>query len=473
MTWNAALVSFVLHQAIVLTLIPIVLLRRKEPAATLAWIFAIILMPFVGALGFLFFGNTRLQRQVSRHRERKKRVRVRLAEIVRNLESPIDVKGQLQLYRLLEQINSMAPTKGNEIDAFTDIAANYDLQIAAINAAKHHVHIQYYIFQADDSGKRFREALVAAAQRGVQIRFLYDAVGCLQVPARFFAPMQAAGVEMASFIPVRLFTNRWIFNFRNHRKILIVDGEVGFTGGSNIGDEYLGLSSIGIWRDTHLRVRGPAVLQLQRVFAEDWAFASGHDLTDPVYFPEPAEVGQMVAQVIPAGPDLDVAVFHELYFSAVANAVERIRIQTPYFVPSESLFMALITAARRGVDVRIMMPGKSTHAFVQSAGRSYYEELLEAGVKLYEFTPGFLHSKLLTVDSRWCCVGTANFDNRSMRLNFEIGVAMYNTEMTHRLDRSFDDDQLQCIELAVDTWSRRPLVHRIGENFARLFSSIL
>lgn len=471
--WLAAVLSFLAHDFIVICLIPTVLLRRKEPAATTAWIFAILLMPFIGAVAFLAFGNDRMAKQAGARQERKRRVRTSLPRIMTDIGSPIAVKGQLQLYKLLENVNVLPVLMGNQVEVFQDMNVNYARQLQAIEAAKHHIHIEYYIFQQDTIGHRFRDALMAAAKRGVEVRFLYDAVGSMGLTRSFLRKMRESGIEVAPFIPFNLLTRRWIFNFRNHRKILVVDGKFGFLGGANIGEEYLGQGSAGDWADTHLAITGPAVNHLQRVFAEDWAFASSQQLTKGEYYPRLHQTGDVIAQIVPGGPDQEVPVYKQLYFSAVTNAVEKIRITTPYFVPTEATLLALTSAARRGVDVRVLVPNRSTHTFVKLASESYYEDLLEAGVKIYEFDRGFLHSKVVTVDNRWSVAGTANFDNRSMVLNFEIGIALYDVHLTLQLDKAFDENLKHSTQLDLEQWRNRSLLKRTVQSFARLFSSIL
>lgn len=470
----AAVWSFVAHDLIVIVVLPIVLLRRKEPAGTVAWIFAVLLMPFVGAVAFLIFGNNRLTHRAQRVSERKLRLRGQLGKVISNVQSPIDAKGQLQMYRLLERISPLPATTGNLVEIFSDMRYNFDRQLEAIRGARHHVHIEYYIVSPIGVGREFQRELIAAAKRGVEVRFLYDAAGSLALGRSFLKEMRDAGVETASFIPFNLFTRRWIFNFRNHRKIVVVDGVVGFTGGANVGDEYMfGMPQIGTWRDTHLRLEGPAVLQLQRTFAEDWSFATGQDLAEPEHFPPMPAAGDVIAQVVPGGPDLDVDVYHELFFSAVANAVERVRIATPYFVPSEAMLVALQTAARRGVYVQVIVPQRSTHNFVQFASQSFYEELLEAGVAIFEYQPGFLHSKLMTVDGRWSIIGSANCDNRSMKLNFELGVVFFDFDTTLQVERIMDADINYSRRVFLEEWITRSPIQRIIENFARLFTPIL
>lgn len=471
--WLAAALSFLAHDFIVICLIPTVLLRRKEPAATTAWIFAILLMPFIGAVAFLAFGNDRMAKQAIARKDRKRKVRTALPRIMVDTGSPIDIKGQLQLYKLLENVNQLPVLMGNHVEVFQDMNQNYSRQLEAIESARHHIHIEYYIFQPDTIGHRFQTALIAAARRGVEVRFLYDAVGSMGLTRSFLRNMRDEGIEVAPFIPFNLLARRWIFNFRNHRKILVVDGHFGFLGGANIGEEYLGHGAAGDWADTHLALTGPAVNHLQRVFAEDWAFASGNQLTRSEYYPRLPQTGSVIAQIVAGGPDQPVPVYKQLYFSAVTNAVEKVRITTPYFVPTEATLLALTAAARRGVDVRVLVPNQSTHTFVKLASESYYEDLLEAGVKIYEFDRGFLHSKIVTVDSRWSVAGTANFDNRSMVLNFEIGIALYDVSLTLQLDKAFDENLKHSTQINLEQWKQRSLVKRVIQSLARLFSSIL
>ena len=472
-SWWWATLSFLASEFVAICTLPVVLLRRKEPAGTVAWILAILLMPLFGTVLFLAFGNDRLARQADKRRRRKRKVADRVSDLVLHQDSPIAVSSKLQLFKLLRQINPFPPVKGNSVEILSDMELNYAEQLEAIRHATRYVHMEYYIFQTDEVGARFRDELVAAARRGVTVRFLYDAVGSWGLKKKFLKDMRQAGIRVSSFIPFSVFTRRWIFNFRNHRKILVVDGVVGFVGGANIGDEYIGKSEVGHWMDRHLRVRGPILGQLQQVFFEDWAFATDVRLDAEALVPPVHETGDVVAQVIPGGPDQDVPTYMELYFSIIASAESRLRITTPYFVPPEPLVTALQTAARRGVDVKILVPGRTTHPFVQYAARSYYAELLEAGVHIYEYTPGFLHGKVVTVDEAWGVLGTANFDIRSMKLNFEIGVGFYEP----RIVRQLNDDFERLIDLSrpilLEHWNERNLVRRVCENFTRLFSPVL
>jgi cardiolipin synthase len=476
-TWltdPSVLISFLIHDLVVILLVPLVLLSRKEPQAKLAWMFAIILMPLVGALAFLFFGHNRLELRTRRLGLRKRRMLARLSPTLLDSQHPDDVEELTQLVRLIASLNPFPPTIGNLVSVYADMKQNFDDQLRAIESATHHVHIAYYIVQADALGARFRDALAAAARRKVQVRFLYDGVGSMNLTRRFLAELQSAGVETANFLPLSIWTRRWSFNFRNHRKILVVDGRVAFVGGANIGVEYLGQSARGPWIDTHFRIEGPTVRHIQRVFAEDWAFAGGSDLVDPSYFPalEPSD-GGAVAQVVSGGPDEEALVWHELYFAAINQASERLRVMTPYLVPSPAVVMALQTAARRGVDVEILTTGVADKWLPRLASRAFYHELLEAGVKVRETTDAFMHSKVMTIDRRWSIGGTANLDNRSMKLNFEIGVIFYDRATTARFDAQFDSLLPGTRQIRHDAWRKRSWRDAVLEALAKLFAPIL
>jgi cardiolipin synthase len=261
---------------------------------------------------------------------------------------------------------------------------------------------------------------------------------------------------------------------RNHRKILVVDGRVGFTGGVNVGNEYIGRQSqFGYWRDTHMLLRGPSVLQLQQVFAQDWFFAADEELVAPELYPPACEPGDQTVQIIASGPDLPVEVCHELFFAAIASARRHVLIESCYFVPPDSIRLALQSAAHRGVDVRIILPGRSAHLSALLAAQSYYEELLASGVHIFEYTDGLMHSKVLSVDGEWSYVGSANVDNRSLRLNFEAGAVFYGPRMAAELEEMFRMDLSRSRPLDLARWSERSIFRRLAENTCRLLSPVL
>jgi cardiolipin synthase len=306
-------------------------------------------------------------------------------------------------------------------------------------------------------------------------------MGSHHLTRRRLQELVAAGGKAFPFMPVSLLRRRMQVNLRNHRKIMVVDGQVGFVGGLNIGDEYLGLvPRFGFWRDTHLRIRGPAVADLQRVFAEDWDFASGETLAQPndgeadrLYFqPQPAG-GPYAAQIVESGPDRDNKGIREIYFAAVLKARKRVWIASPYYVPDPGLRDALRLAGHLGLDVRFLGQHHPDKWLPLYAARYYWNEVLASGVKVYQYTKGMLHSKVVLVDSEWASVGTANFDNRSLHLNFEVNCLMYSTEATAALEAAFERDLEDSIRLDRHVYCRRPFAARLLENASRLFSPVL
>jgi cardiolipin synthase len=465
-----------LHVVFSAVLVVLVLLRKKEPVSTVAWVLGVVFIPYVGGLAFLIFGNNRVERKVHRKRLSNAEISPLLPTLARYHGLSPDGDGAInqQLMGLANRIAGTRPTARNHVDVLLDTNRTYGLQEQAIREAKHHVHLEYYIFQPDETGRRFRDLLIDKAGEGVRVRLLYDAVGSSRLRKRFLAPLEEAGAEVACFLSVNPLRRRLIINLRNHRKILIVDGRTAFTGGVNIGNEYVGRSeSLGYWRDTHLRLQGPSVLQLQQIFAEDWYFATDRELVATELYPPPEEPGRELVHVVAGGPDRGVEVFHELFFTAITTARQRIRLETSYFVPTSALQIALETAAHRGVDVGLLLPGRSAHRTVLLAAQSYYESLLSAGVKVYEYQRGLLHSKMLTVDGAWSFVGSANFDNRSLRLNFEAGALFYGHRIARQLEQVFDADVKDARELTLDEWHRRGLARQVAESTCRLLSPIL
>jgi len=472
------LASLILGYLVTLILVRWVVLNKKEhPVSTVAWILAIVLLPYFGGVLYLFFGINRVER---RKRHRRQTVKERLARSLPNIDKyeipvpPEFTPTQRQMVTLLESCDCPGLTAGNTVQVLDDTNIITRRIEEAILGAQCSIHIEFYIWQPDETGQRLRDALIGRAKAGVKVRFLYDQIGSMRLSRHFLQPMLDAGIEVASFLPGLSFRERWSFNLRNHRKIVVVDGRIGLTGGMNIGDEYLGRDkSFGRWRDTHLQVEGPAVLQLEQVFAEDWYYAVSREITTPDCFPVPQMTGQAIAQVVHGGPDSDDPTFHAVMFAAINCAQRRIRLATSYFVPTPALVTALSTAALRGVDVEILAPGKSAHYFTILASRSYYDTLLHAGCKIYEYRRGMMHAKTITIDDDWSMVGSPNFDARSLLLNFEIGVALYGPEPVAELNRQFARDLEHSHRITPEDRLRIPKRKIFVENIARLFSPIL
>lgn len=370
--------------------------------------------------------------------------------------------------------NANAPvTENNHIEVFQNGLEAFDSMIIALKEAAHHIHFEFYIYKDDQIGRHIQKILIAKAREGVHVRFIYDGMGSRKLKHSFLAEMKQAGIEVASFLPVYFpwLTSR--INFRNHRKIVVIDGKVGYTGGLNVGDEYLGKGPLGYWRDTHLRIMGDAVHYLQLIFLKDWYVAGNQYISETEYFPYQELQERKLVQIAASGPDSDWESILQIHFSLIASAREKIYIMSPYMIPDESILMALKTAALSGLDVRIVLPEKPEYNIVFFASKSYYEELLEAGVRIYGYQKGFIHSKVLLIDSSVASIGTANLDVRSFQYNFEVNAIMYNAELVQGLEGVYAQDLLDSREITLHEFKQRPFGKKLLESGARLFSPLL
>ena len=470
--WLFATVGYLVQ----LTLIPSLMLnRRKHPSSMVAWLITMFTLPIIGGVLFLVFGINKVGRKAQRKAHASRVIGRSLPELSQYQyipDSSLSLQ-QLELMRLANRVAETVPTTGNRIEILSDTHQTLGLIEQAVLEAKDHVHLEYYIWQPDETGTKLRDLLIQKAREGVSVRFLYDNIGSMKLRRHFLQPMREAGIEVATFLPGTMRFRRAI-NLRSHRKIVIADGQIGFTGGMNIGDEYLGKNPhLGYWRDTHLRVVGPVVLQLQQIFAEDWYYATKEELTAPRFYPSPEEAGAVTAQTLAGEPAGEVAVLHQLMFAALTNANRSITMATSYFVPTEALAAALESAAYRGVKVRLLLSQHSAHMPTVWAAQSFYENLLRAGVEIYEYERGLLHSKTLTLDGCWSLVGSPNFDCRSLLLNFEVGIVMYDTKMAHHLQEDFEEDIQYARQLNLEEWLARPKWRIIRENTCRLFTPVL
>jgi cardiolipin synthase len=473
--WLAATLSFGGYLLTLLLLRIVLLTKKEQPTSTVAWVMAIVFVPYLGGLLFLIFGINRVDRRARLKAAAERAIERQLPGLTPYQVLPDELEDPLSrgLMRLAANVSRNPPTRGNEIRLLSDTPKAQALIEEAVEAAEESLHLEYYIWKRDRTGTRVRDLLVRKAREGVRVRFLFDGVGSVFLTNRFLHPMREAGCEVRGFLPGATFRERWSLNLRNHRKIVVVDGRIGFTGGMNIGDEYLGLSrNRGYWRDAHLRIEGPAVLQLQQVFAEDWFFATGEPLTDLALYPDPGEPGDTVAQVVTGGPTGPSNATRLVLFEAIAQARSSILLTTGYFVPPPELAWALESAAMRGVRVRLLVPGVSSYLWTIYAGRSYYDSLLAAGIEVFEYRRGAMHSKTLTIDGRWSLVGSANFDNRSLMLNFEAGVAIDDPRIAAQLERQFAEDAGDSAAIDAATWEERPVWRSLAENTFRMFAPL-
>ncbi|MCI0464308.1 MAG: cardiolipin synthase [Gemmataceae bacterium] len=473
-----------------------VLMTKHDSTSAVAWGLVIVFLPFLGAILFFFFGYQHINRPLKRKRRHKLSYTVihprPLSQDSGELVTPRDPHGTesggwgrrslaARMAWLADRFGAQPLTRGNSVDFYHEGRPAFDAMLQAIRSARHHVHLETFIFRTDQTGGAFLEALAARARDGVKVRLLYDAMGSHNLWQSTLRALRDAGGKSSLFLPVNPFRRRFQVNMRNHRKILVVDGDVGFVGGLNIGDEYLGKSPrFGFWRDTHMRLRGPVVADLQRVFAEDWNFASGERLveqggkdTDRDYYHPREAGGPYLAQLIDSGPDRELKGIREIYFAAILNARRRVWIASPYFIPDAGLRDALRLAGQTGVDVRLLGQYRPDKWLPQYAAQYYWNEMLHAGVKVYQYTKGMMHAKVVLVDDEWASVGTANLDNRSLHLNFEVNCLLYSAQAVAELERAYLHDLTTAIRLDRGVFARRPFAVRLLENACRLLSPVL
>lgn len=456
--------------------------ERRSPTATLAWLLVLLFLPLVGLFLYFVLGATKASRLKKRSevvalRLDKVLARHRVTERMRELGAFPELDHRTRsLVALGQRVTSVPASYGNRCAILDSARKTYAELMDGIDAATDHIHVEYYIVQPDEVGRALRERLAARAADGVAVRVLCDAVGSSKLPREFWEPLEEAGGKAARFSPIRMrLRRRDRVDFRNHRKIVVFDGRVGLTGGINVGREYLGLDpSIGTWRDSHIRIQGPAVLGLQQTFAEDWLMTTGELLEDERYYPDfPAVEGDQIVDIVDSGPNRQWSSVHQIFFQAIALSEKRVFVTSPYFVPDPVIEEALITSALRGCDVRLLVPARSDIPLITWASRTYYPRLLEAGVRIFEYERGFVHAKTLVVDDWVGTIGSANMDIRSFKLNFELNAIVYGAEFARELAQQFHHDLTSSREITVDALKRVGYSTRLLQSFARLLSPLL
>ncbi len=449
-----------------------IVLQKREPVATLSWLMGLALLPYIGFLIYHLLGPQKIQRQ----RLRRARSRVEGQSLGNNVFGEAASADARELAQLAQTATGMAPSTLRDVRLLVDGAAKYDALIEDLGRAQHQVHVEYYIFMPDQSGTLIRDALVACAARGVRVRLLLDAIGSGACSRAFLAPLVDAGGEVAWFHPShfwRFWWRPWL-NLRTHRKIVVIDSRIAYTGGINITDDENERLRSDAYRDLHLRIEGDAVRPLQQVFAEDWVYATGQRdfISDIARTLPQAEAGAISAQVLTSGPDSSWEAIHRVHVSLIHGARERVWLVTPYFVPGEAAMMALTSAALGGLDVRLMVPRMSDSRLVTMAARSYYDDLIAAGVKIYEYGPRMLHSKALLVDAASVIIGSANFDHRSFRLNFEVSMLFQDRTVGESLEKLIEGEFASAPRVRDDR-QRSLFRSRLPEALARLLSPLL
>ena len=469
------LVTFIfmlIYGVTVLGLVLVVIAENRNPLKTIPWVIVLLFAPGIGLAFYFFFGqDNRKQRIISRHTY--KRIMKRPKEGILPQDVCCVPEEYKPLSALLMNTNQSPLLFGSRITVYTEGREKFEALLGEIAKATHHIHLQYYIFCDDEIGCRVRDLLIAKAQEGVQVRVLYDDVGSWNVQSSFFRRMKEAGIEVHAFLRVAFPVLTSKVNYRNHRKVVVIDGKVGFIGGMNIADRYVKGNEYGKWRDTHFRIEGKGVHGLQSAFLIDWYVVSKSLLTSKRYYPPVEVFTNNIMQIATCGPVGPWRTILQATVFALANAKRYIYIQTPYFLPTEGLNTVLQMAALGGIDVRLMLPKKADSRMVNLASRSFIDEMVKAGVKVYFYTGGFLHAKLIVIDDMLTAIGSANLDFRSLEHNFEINAYLYDPVFAGQMRKIFQHDISDCEKLVPSRWMKRPARERLGESFMRLFSPLL
>lgn len=470
-------IFLLIYIMVIVSIIVTILMDNRQPAKTMAWVMVLLFVPVAGIILYIFFGqNTRKMRFISQ-RSLDQLSKRQMLEFVEQRELRMPDKFQ-SLVRLFTNQSLALPFKDNEAEFYTDGYQFFPALLQSISRARHHIHLETYIFDDDPLGRLIADALIQKAKEGVEIRVIYDDVGCWRVPSAFFERMKKAGIDVCAFMPVKFpaFTSK--VNYRNHRKICVIDGIEGFTGGMNIALRYVKGMRNGTlpWRDTHMRLRGSIVYALQCAFLVDWYFVDRTLVTNRKYYPPmPWKISNdCLAQMVTSSPIAPWPDIMQGYVRILLEAKSYVYMESPYFLPTEPVLFAMRTAALAGVDVRLMVPRHSDSHLLEWASLSYVVETLASGVKIKLYEGGFNHSKLLVADDEVSTCGSTNIDFRSFENNFESNVFFYDRQMALRIKELYMADEAQSVDFNdVDTLRHRPYLHRLTESLFRLLAPLL
>ena len=461
----------------------IIFFQRRNPTTVWTWLLVLYFIPGLGFILYLVLGQNFHKDRMFRMKEIEGQVKYAVRKQgesiyrreLRFRDPELDRYRQLMLYNL--NACEAVLTDNNDIRIYTDGKEKFKALLWEMEHARSYIHLQYYIIKRDELWKQIEEVLIRKARQGVEVRVLFDSMGCRTMHNKDWERLEAEGIHVAEFFPAVLGKLQLRVNYRNHRKIAVIDGRIGFVGGFNIGREYLGRDpKFGYWRDTHICLEGSAVLSLAIRFILDWNYAAKENLflRDSLFeIPQYVRGGHDPVQIISSGPDSQSKEIHDNYLRLIHHAKDHVYIQTPYFIPDDSILDALKIASQSGIDVRIMIPCKPDHPFVYWATYSYIGEMVAAGAKCYVYDNGFLHAKTLSVDGLVACVGTANMDIRSFALNFEVNATIYSERTVGRLEAAFENDITKCKQVTRKVYDERSLLIRAKEQFSRLLSPLL
>ncbi len=457
------------------TIISVLILENRNPVKSISWVLVLLFLPVLGMWLYLLFGQDyRKTKIISAKSIRRANDHPVVPFDVEKLGAMSIEKSQLNLIKLLYNNGDSICYTDNKIDIFSDGESTFKALFEAIENARDHIHIQFFIFDDDKISNKLRELLIQKAGEGVRVRMIYDYWGSFDLSKKYIKSLEDAGVYIMPFLPFKWQISRTNkINYRNHRKVVVIDGKLGFIGGLNVADRYRYGNRLGFWRDTFIKMEGAAVQGLQQLFIVDWFFVDRKLIEGNQYFPTPQRFEQNLVQIVSSGPDSDwPAILHGIA-SAIMSASKYIYIQSPYFMPTDEIAACIHMAALSGLDVRLMIPVKSDSRFSDASTASYLEKALEAGVRVFMYQNGFLHSKTIVIDDFISIVGSTNMDERSFEQNFEANAFIYDNKTAFKFRNLFLKDGEQCEELRLEDWAKRKRRQKLRESFARLFSPLM
>jgi len=464
-----------LYAYTLISMISVLLLENRNPAKSLSWLLVLLFIPVIGMFLYLLLGQDYRKKKIISKKSIRSVIDRPVASFdISKLDRSMMNDNQVNLIKMLYKNSEAAGYVFNKIDVFSDGESTFNAVFEAISKAKDHIHIEFFIFDDDKISNKLRELLILKAKEGVRVRMIYDYWGSFDLSKKYLKSLKDAGVYYRPFLPFRWRISRSSkINYRNHRKLIIVDGITGFTGGLNIADRYVSGNKLGQWRDTFVQLEGSVVHGLQLLFMVDWFFVDRKLIDGPQYFPEPKKFELNLVQLVNSGPDSDWEAIMQGIASAIATATKYIYIHSPYYMPTDVIDTCMQMAALSGVDVRLMIPAKSDSHLSDASTSSYIQPALEAGVRVYRYSNGFLHSKAIVIDDFISIVGSCNLDERSFSQNFEANAFIYDPATAVKLKELFLNDIENCEELSLDSWTNRKRRQKLKESFARLFSPLM
>lgn len=469
--------DFALKQVFVLTIILgtilVIISENRNPVKTIAWCVVLAFMPVIGLLLYILFGMDNRHRRLIKEDDLSRLKGI--TEIIQGEDISSDIPAQYKpLAGMLHKMNQAYPLSGNNVEIITDFQTMSDRLIADIGSARQHINMLFFKFEDDEVGRRIADALIKKAEEGVQVRLIYDDAGNLMVPRRFYKKLRKHGLQVRGFIKIFLPILSRDYNSRNHRKVVVIDGKVGYMGGMNIAQRYAEGLKWGIWRDTQIRIMGPAVSELQTSFLTDWKFTKGDTPDLGLMYPYNAPCGNTLMQIVTGGPMDKWNAMMQAYMTAIVSARSYAYLQSPYFIPPEPIMKVLQNAALGGVDVRVMIPYRGDKGVLPPwASRSYIKEALNAGIRMYLYRKGYMHAKTLVIDDSLVTIGSTNLDFRGFEQDFEINAFMYNENLARQQHDLFIEDQKDAELIDPLEWDKRPLLDKAKESAARIFSQVL